>query len=181
MVTGVRIGLIAAGCIIGLAGCTVPTGGVLGVTVDLLGRPVVVVQMCEGHIDGASLYLPSKDGYSKGEYGSWRARQAVTGFSQFNLVHGGNGWRPIRPPKPRDPETRYTMYGWSEDSSWSANEVSFSQRDLQTIGPGTVLIPSDDSGPDSESDSRSDPGSDLGPLETTSLTDFRTKTCAGWS
>ncbi|MFG1814416.1 hypothetical protein ACGFIF_11665 [Kribbella sp. NPDC049174] len=157
----VGTGLAAISCLAAVVGCGVPTGGVVGVTVDAAGRPVVVVQMCEGHIDGATMYLPDDE-----EFGRWEVSPPVTDFSQFSLTDGGNGWRLVGSLKPREPETRYVIYGWSNDSSWSATHLEFSERDLEDLQAGTVLVPSAD--PDSTSN------------VTRSLPDFRSKTCEDW-
>jgi hypothetical protein len=66
---------------LGLAGCTVPAGGAMGMTVDAEGQPVAVVQMCEGHIDGATVYIPEDDPENEQTLGVWRVEPALTGFS----------------------------------------------------------------------------------------------------
>jgi hypothetical protein len=165
-------GVVSAtvGCSLALSGCTVPPGGIVGVTVDAQGKPVIVVQMCEGHIDGATLYLPDPDPDrippQDKTMGSWEVASPVTGFSQFRLDAAGNGWRLVSTLEPRDPETRYSIYGWSKDNSWSANHLHFSERELVGLEPGSVRVPSED--PESE-DNR-----------TESLEDFRSKTCQDW-
>lgn len=49
-------------CALSTAGCTVPVGGVTGLSVDDAGQPVAVVSMCEGFIDGLVLYLAAGEG-----------------------------------------------------------------------------------------------------------------------
>lgn len=151
-------------CSATLSGCGVEIGGIVGMTVDDAGRPVAVVQMCEGHIDGATLYL-SRDDNETEHFGRWEVSPPVTGFSQFDLAAGGNGWRLVGTLKPRDPATRYMIYGWSNDSSRSAAHLEFSEQDLKGLRPGTVLAPSVD---------------DFDTLEPHSLADFRTKICENW-
>ncbi|WP_405071096.1 hypothetical protein OG558_16770 [Kribbella sp. NBC_01510] len=149
----------AAACCAGLTSCTVAPGGVVGVTVDAQGAAVIVVQMCEGHIDGATLYRDDKT------LGKWEVSSPVTGFSQFTLDSGGNGWAVVGELEGRDPEQQYTIYGWSNDNSWSANHLDFSDRDLSGLKPGTVLVPErEQEGHRSES-----------------LEDFKTKTCEDWT
>ncbi|MEU4290576.1 hypothetical protein AB0E63_20310 [Kribbella sp. NPDC026596] len=166
-----RLGICAAmaTCLAGLAGCGVPAGGALGVTVDAAGNPAIVVQMCEGHIDGATLYLPDPDPDREPprdeDVGQWEVSPAVDGFSQFSFAEGGNGWRLVGTLKPRDLATRYTIYGWTKDNSWSAAHLDFSQQDLKTLKPGTVLVPERE-----QEGNRSE-----------SLEDFKTKTCEEWS
>lgn len=155
--------LTLIGCLAALSGCGVEAGGVVGMTVDDAGKPVAVVQMCEGHIDGATLFL-SRGGPDEEEFGEWEVSPPVTGFSQFSLTAGGDGWRLVGTLKPRDPQTRYTIYGWTNDNSWSATHLDFSEQDLTGLRPGTVLVPSTDS----ETPERR------------SLADFQSKTCENW-
>lgn len=155
----VGICVATAGCLAGLTSCTVPPGGVVGVTVDAQGAAVIVVQMCEGHIDGATLYRDDKT------FGKWEVSSPVTGFSQFALDTGGNGWAVVGELEARDPEQQYTIYGWSNDSSWSATHLDFSDRDLSGLKPGTVLVPERE-----QEGTRSE-----------SLEDFKTKTCEDWN
>src|SRR4051812_13481126 len=111
-----RVGAAAAAVAgtLGLTGCGVPAGGVVGLTVDATGAPQVVVQMCEGHIDGATLYLPDSDADRQPPQdqtmGRWEASEPVTGFSQFLLDSGGNGWAVAGELVGRAPSTRYTIY-----------------------------------------------------------------------
>jgi hypothetical protein len=132
---------------------------VVGVTVDTAGRPVIVVQMCEGHIDGATLYRDDET------FGRWEVSSPVTRFSQFDLDTGGNGWALVGEFEGRDPEQQYTIYGWSNDGNWSATHLDFSDRELSGLKPGTVLVPERE-----QEGNRSE-----------SLEDFKTKTCEDWN
>ncbi|MFC9688043.1 hypothetical protein ACFTSF_05850 [Kribbella sp. NPDC056951] len=141
----VGISLVVAlglGC---LTSCGVPGGGVFGMLAD----GTAVVQMCEGHIDGATLYLTDPS-VPEGEephdemIGEWVADPSVTGFSQFSLQDGGNGWTLKGRLKPRDPAKRYTIYGWTYDNSWSAAHLNFSQDELAKLKPGELVsLPTD--------------------------------------
>ncbi|MFB6720411.1 hypothetical protein ACFCV3_09640 [Kribbella sp. NPDC056345] len=128
-----------------LTSCGVPGGGVFGMLAD----GTAVVQMCEGHIDGATLYLPDPDvpeGQAPNDetFGRWVADPAVSGFSQFSLKDGGNGWQLDGRLKPRDPAKRYTIYGWTNDNSWSASHLEFSQDELAKLKPGELVsLPTD--------------------------------------
>ena len=126
--------------------------------IDDEGRAVAVVQMCEGHIDGATLYRDDRT------FGKWQVSSPVTGFSQFALDSGGNGWAMVGEFEARAPEQRYTIYGWSNDSSWSATHLEFSDHELSVVKPGTVLVPE-----------REREGN-----RTESLADFKTRTCEDW-
>ncbi|MEI8409649.1 MULTISPECIES: hypothetical protein [unclassified Kribbella] len=161
MLKWVGMSLAAIAC---LAGCGVPAGGLVGVTVDAAGNPVIVVQMCEGHIDGATLYRFSEEPDDEEVLGRWEVSSPVSGFSQFDLDTGGNGWAVVGELEARDPQQRYTIYGWSNDNSWSAAHLTFSDRELSGLKPGTVLVPERE-----QDGNRSE-----------SLEDFKTRTCEGW-
>jgi hypothetical protein len=135
-VCGISAGL---GLVLGLAGCTVPAGGAVGMTVDANGQPMAVVQMCEGHIDGTTVYISDDDPEKVQTLGVWRVEPALTGFSQFSFATGGDGWQVDQAFKPRDEATTYSIYGWSDDNSWSASHFHFSQADLAKLQAGKVL------------------------------------------
>ncbi|MEU4193547.1 hypothetical protein AB0E69_16730 [Kribbella sp. NPDC026611] len=161
------VGAAAVGLLV-LTGCTVPIGGVSGVTVDANGKPVIVIQMCEGHVDTAVLYLPDPDpdrAFPKDKtIGHWETDAAVTGFSQFSVETGGNGWRPVGQLAPRELDAKYSAYGGTKDNSWSTGYIDFSIRDLATLKPGTVRVLDPHSG---------DP-------KLKSLEDFKQKSCENW-
>ncbi|MFF1816987.1 hypothetical protein ACFVWG_06810 [Kribbella sp. NPDC058245] len=154
-----------------LTGCGVPAGGVFGMLAD----GTAVVQMCEGQIDGATLYLPDPH-VSEGEephdetIGKWIADPAVSGFSQFSLAKGGNGWTPNGRLKPRDPKKRYSIYGWSYDNKWSAAGIDFSLEELAKLKPGELVsLPTDI--PEEDVDV---------PNRVWTLTDFKANACKAY-
>ncbi|WP_112248431.1 hypothetical protein [Kribbella monticola] len=151
----------SAGLLLSLAGCGVPAGGAIGVSVDGHGRPVIYIQMCEGHIDGATLYRSDDDSSEDQIFGRWVVSPAVEGFSQFNLAAPTGDWRAARQLLPRDPATEYTIYGWSTDNSYSAMHLDFSQNSLAELKSGELRYPD----------------FATGNLKTGSLQDFRKETC----
>ncbi|NUR96099.1 MAG: hypothetical protein HOV67_12680 [Kribbellaceae bacterium] len=160
---------VATAAVVGapaLTGCTVPPGGVMGLTVDANGDLLAVVQMCEGQIDGATLYLPSDSEIVADEktIGRWEVSPPVAGFSEFSLAKGGNGWRLAQPLQRRDPAKRYTIYAWSNANDWSADGPEFTAAEVAGLHPSDVLTFK----PESEGN------------RTESLADFRTKTCENW-
>jgi hypothetical protein len=157
LVAGVVGGL---GLIVGLAGCGVPAGGALGLTLGADGEPALVVQMCKGHIDGATVYISNDDPEKEQTLAKWQVDPALTGFSQFSIAKGGNGWRVDQPFTPLDKPATYTIYGWSDDNSWSAAHLDFSEADLSKLQPGQVLHSA---------------GTDL--LTTGSVDDFKSEVC----
>lgn len=151
-----------------LTSCGVPGGGVFGMLAD----GTAVVQMCEGHIDGATLYL-SDPHVPEGEephdeiFGKWVVDPAAAGFSQFSLKDGGNGWQLNGRLKPRDPKKRYTIYGWTYDNSWSAAHLEFSLDELAKLKPGELVsLPTDLPEEDVEV-----------PNRVWTLTEFKAKAC----
>jgi hypothetical protein len=152
-----------AGLLLGLAGCTVPDGGATGVGVDAQGRPVIYIQMCKGHIDGATLYRSDDDPAKEQTLGQWEVSPAVDGFSQFILRAPTNGWRATRQLAQRDPATEYTMFGGSKDNSFASTHLDFSQNSLADLKPGEVRYPDFDS--------------DDYDLKTGSVADFQKETC----
>ncbi|MFK4088299.1 hypothetical protein ACI2LF_29570 [Kribbella sp. NPDC020789] len=154
-----------------LTSCTVPSGGVFG----MMGDGTAVVQMCDGHIDGATLYLPDPNPPELGEpkdeiIGRWTADPAVSGFSQFSVTEGGPGWQRNGRLKPRDPAKRYTLYGWSDDNNWSAMGVDFTLDELAKLKPGELVAMSTDD-PPAEEDAPEPPN------RIWTLSEFKAKAC----
>jgi hypothetical protein len=71
-----------------LAGCTVPVVGLAGIGVDAKGAPVGYLQVCQDHLDGATVYTDGKED----DQGSWKASPAVSGFARWSLTDPGEGW-----------------------------------------------------------------------------------------
>ncbi|WP_405064200.1 hypothetical protein OG474_21825 [Kribbella sp. NBC_01505] len=152
-----------------LTSCGVPDGGVFGV----LGDGTAVVQMCTGHIDGAELFLAdlSDDPHDE-QIGRWTADPEVSGFSQFSLKDGGNGWTLNGRLRPRDPGKRYTLKGWTADASWSTTWLQFSQHELTKLKPGELAGPPTDW---PEDENAPEP-----PNRVWTLTDFKAKACEAY-
>ena len=136
--TGLAAGL-ALLCAAALTGCTVPVGGVAGVTVDAAGAPVAVVAVCEGYLDDLELYTDNAGGTSDTQ-GSWAADHAVTEQESVSLASPGR-WRTREPLTRLRPGKRYMLYGATHDNVWSTLQIDFTVRDLRRLRPGTVLYP----------------------------------------
>jgi hypothetical protein len=121
-----------------LAGCTVPVVGLAGIGVDNKGAPVGYLQVCQDHLDGATVYTDGKDD----DQGSWKASPAVTGFARWSLTDPGEGWMPETALGQLKPGVNYILYGWTKDNSSSAAGVMFTKEDLVDLKPGQVLYPS---------------------------------------
>lgn len=154
-----------------LAGCTVPSAGLTGVTVSKEGQPMGVVLVCRDRIDAAVIYTdePDADPEAEPEYeNGWSAAGPVTDFATWPLTAtpaGGAGWTPDEPLRPLRPGQVYTLYGATEDNSWSTNHHSFTLADLAKLTPDQVRY--------------TDPES--GTARTVTVADFRAHTCAEWS
>jgi len=62
--------------------------GLAGIGVDNKGAPIGYLQVCQDHLDGATVYTDGKDD----DQGSWKASPAVTGFARWSLTDPGEGW-----------------------------------------------------------------------------------------
>jgi hypothetical protein len=120
---------------VNLSGCEASVGAVAGVAVAPDGSPIGVIQVCDHSIDGATLYDHNDEG---AKWGTWTANPSVSGFSQWPLRSGGGGWSVSVPLGALKPGVTYSFYGWTNDSSSSANAVSFTARDLASMEPGQV-------------------------------------------
>ena len=121
-----------------LAGCTVPVVGLAGIGVDDKGAPVGYLQVCQDHLDGATVYTDGKDD----DQGSWKATPAVTGFARWSLTDPGEGWTTKTTLGQLKPGVKYNLYGRTEDASSSAANVTFTKEDLARLKPGQVLYSS---------------------------------------
>ena len=118
-----------------LAGCTVPIVGLAGIGVDNKGAPIGYLQVCQDHLDGATVYTDGKDD----DQGSWKASPAVTGFARWSLTDPGEGWTTKTTLGQLKPGVKYNLYGRTEDASSSAADVTFTKEDLARLKPGQVL------------------------------------------
>ncbi|WP_327312819.1 hypothetical protein [Streptomyces sp. NBC_01235] len=127
----------SAAALLSLTGCTAPGAGITGITVTATGRPVGVLMICHKHIDGATLY--ADDDPNGPEVGDWRRTRPATGLVTWPLATGGPGWTVDKPmPTALDRGRTYILYGWTDDDSWSAADVSFTLTDLAALQPGQV-------------------------------------------
>jgi hypothetical protein len=137
-----RVGHAAVACagavaLASLTGCTVPVAGVAGITVTEDGRAVGVLMVCHDHIDGAGLYVDHSDDTEW--VATWSRTPPATGFVTWPLATGGGAWTVDDPmPAALEPGRTYTLYGWTDDSSWSTADVSFTPALLAGLEPGQV-------------------------------------------
>ena len=154
-----------------LTACGPPSAGVMGVTVDENGRPVGVLEVCEGHIDGASLYETPADEASQSpsqHVGDWSVAPAATSSSYLDLTKPTGAWRSDTPFATLHPGRSYTLYGWTRDNSWSAGGVDFSPEDLKQLRPDQVRY---DAGLHADEDDPDDT------TATVPISEFRSRAC----
>ncbi|MEV1067190.1 hypothetical protein [Streptomyces sp. NPDC050263] len=135
-------------------GCGPPAAGVTGVTVTADGAPVGVLMVCHDHIDGATLYLHGADDDTE-DVGRWSRAEPATGFVSWPLNGGGEGWSVDKAmPAALERQRTYSLYGWTEDNSWSTTHVSFDLTALAGLTPGQVRYFAGDDVPGADADGR---------------------------
>ncbi|WP_367325126.1 hypothetical protein [Streptomyces sp. HUAS ZL42] len=155
-----------AAALFSLTGCTVPTAGATGIAVTEDGKPFGMLMVCHGHIDGATLYTETTGDESE-TVARWSHARPLTEFVTWPLATGGDGWSVGHPmPKALEQRRSYTLYGWTEDSSWSTGDVSFTLADLAKLSPGQVRYFAGDVR-----------GADRDGYRTASFEEFRTDAC----
>ncbi|MFQ3563065.1 hypothetical protein QZN11_40520 [Streptomyces gramineus] len=134
------VGTVAVGmALAATSGCTVPVDAVAGISVTGDGHLLGVMMVCGHHIDGATLYVNSDDVNKQVTIGSWTAdRPLAPGLAAWSLDSPAPGWTATRPLTPLTAKTTYAFYGWTKDSSWSANSVSFTLSHRDRLTPGNV-------------------------------------------
>ncbi|WP_051951949.1 hypothetical protein [Actinacidiphila yeochonensis] len=122
-----------------LSGCTVPIDAVAGISVSADGHLLGVMLVCGHHVDGATLSVDSDDARGQTDAGSWTAVHRLSaGLATWPLDSPSPGWPATVPPRRLTPGTRYALYGWTEDNSWSAGSVSFTPAGRDRLTPGDV-------------------------------------------
>lgn len=152
------------------AGCTVATGGLAGVGIDRDGNLVGYIHVCHDHIDGATLYYDNgstSSAASTADAGSWKASTPITATATWSLTQPGHGWTVLMPLQNLTKKREYTLYGWTNDNSWSAGSVTFTTTDVARLRPGQILHFSGRSG--------DAPVGDVN--EVSSLADFAVRAC----
>ncbi|KAA1418201.1 hypothetical protein FE697_020430 [Mumia zhuanghuii] len=164
---------IAAGAasvaLLSLSACTVEPGGVAAIGVDASGQPVGYLLMCEGSVDGATLYHDtSAEDDSSVTDGTWAAPEPVTAAATWSLTAPTDGWVTEEPLAAMTEDMSYSLYGWSRDNDWSAAHHSFTLADLETLEPGEVAFTKVTD--DGEETTRVIPAGDLTPALCSDLT-----------
>lgn len=90
--------------------------------------------MCSEHVDGVTLHT---DG-AEDDLGTWTASPAVTGAARWSLAAPGAPWTVRTPLAQLRAGVLYSLYGWTQDNSSSAGDVTFNLWNLTTLKPGQV-------------------------------------------
>ncbi|MER5626447.1 hypothetical protein ABT061_36005 [Streptosporangium sp. NPDC002544] len=149
------VGLFAIGALVfGTAGCTVPSNGITGITIDATGNLVVVLAWCGRQPDAVIVYhdrsaegaaAPSEyepsSGGSSIEDAVYVAPRIEGGIASFRLDAPDSGWEAVLKPSAFDSTITYSAYGATNDNSYSTRHVRFRIGDAEELKrrPGTVL------------------------------------------
>lgn len=112
---------------------------------------------------GPTVHTDRKDD----DQGSWKASPVVTGFARWPLTDLREGWTRKTTLGQLKRGVRYNLYGWTEDNSSSAANVTFTKEDLVRLKPGQVLY--------SSGKTNADGTEDLSAVSSES--EFRTNAC----
>jgi hypothetical protein len=120
---GVRVAVVSVLILVGLTACTVPVRGIIGFTRADDGEISVVVKLCDGSIDGLSIYSANADKLR------WTFDPAIDDSGSMTL----DGIDEL------DPDLTYDSYGWSTNNNTSASGPRLTVALLESIEPGQVL------------------------------------------
>ena len=150
------LGMVVFGVLtFGLTGCTVPTNGITGVSVDDAGNLVVVLAWCGRQPDEVIIYhdrvntTPVEDVpadlaspiSSSIVDAAYAAPRLATGTASFRPDAPDKGWSARLMPSAFDPSVTYTAYGATNDNTYSTSPITFQMGDADALRrrPGTVL------------------------------------------
>jgi hypothetical protein len=134
--------LTLAGLLV-LGGCTVESGSRVGLSVDAEGRPVAVVAVCKGYLDGLTIY--SGHGSDEHDDAKWQHIGRLQADATLTLEEPGDDWKVVRPMELK-PRQSYSIYGWTKANRWSAQGPDFNEADLRRLRAGQVWYESNDGG-----------------------------------
>jgi hypothetical protein len=133
-----------------LSGCgnvvTTKVIGMAAVTQGSDGHPVLLVKVCQDHIDTLSVFA-TREGLAadqpNAQVASWTSHQPASGTIEVAVEHPGASWRPV-PSTPDRLTFRaargYIVLGESSQQDVEVTQVSFRGRALQSLKPGQVLV-----------------------------------------
>ncbi len=143
---GRRLGCVvaSAAAMLGVAGCSVESGGVVGLTIDGSGQPVAVIAVCEGYIDGVSVWSDRQG--TEVDLGSWKRSEPVIDLSKLSLQTPGPEWTEERDLAELPASERVQIYGWTTKNRWSASGPGFTVEDLARLRADAVWFEEYDDG-----------------------------------
>lgn len=138
--------LVTAGC----GGAETTIIGQTAISVDESGKPVVVVAVCEKHINFIDIYF-DREGLKETEenkmVGEWTSIETITSGVTLNVENPGPQWKP-QAGVSIQADKRYIIGASATDEDLAATQVAFSGSDLRTMRSDSVYTNTDD--PDSE-------------------------------
>ncbi|MFI5711197.1 hypothetical protein [Kribbella sp. NPDC051620] len=138
----VGVGIIGCCLLSSATGCGPKrSNAVIGLSVDDGGRPVMVLQDCQGVIDEIEFYdvsvapsNPTIGSTPMVEYTNSDPRKAVATIP----LAGTDEWQPSGPAPALQAARKYTIKIWGDDHNWAALEAGFTLADLKGLRPGMV-------------------------------------------
>jgi hypothetical protein len=133
-----------------LTGCgnavTAQVIGMAAVTRTRDGSPVLLVEVCRGHIDTIAVYA-SREGLSADQpnplVASWTSDQPVSGTIRLPIEQPGPGWRPVSSTPDRLTFGRgrgFVVLAQSSQQDAEVTQVSFRGGALRQLEVGQVLV-----------------------------------------
>ena len=110
----------------------------VGLTVGPDGEPVVVIQTCEGYVDGVHLSTSAEDGQKSRRTGAWAHERRLKGSISFSLTRPAEGWLATMAPEALGEGGYALAAAGSGNASWGSRPVSFTAADLAALRPGQV-------------------------------------------
>ncbi|MEV0289219.1 MULTISPECIES: hypothetical protein [unclassified Kribbella] len=115
--------------------------GVVGMSVDDAGIPVIVLQNCDGNIAQLEFYDrsgPRTDDPAPGPAMMYVNPRPDKSVVQIPIRTGGNGWRVQGEPPALRADGKYLIRAWGKRHEWHGRGTEFTLRDLKTVRPGQV-------------------------------------------
>lgn len=115
--------------------------GVVGMSVDDAGAPVIVLQNCHGDISQLEFYDQTRPRTEETPpapvtmYVNPRPDKSVV---QIPIQTGGNGWQVTGEAPVLRADGKYVIQAWGKRHEWSGRGTEFTLGDLKTVEPGQV-------------------------------------------
>ena len=119
--------------------------GIVGVTVDAHGDPVLVAELCHGDVTHVGVSGPNRGNRPNRIYAELTARSQTSSFT-LNLIRPSSGWTGKPLAKPLTDSFYFISAGGGDYAKTFLVAGSFSPEQLASIRPGTVLYSVDDDG-----------------------------------